>query len=355
MPSEKFQRSFLLLLVTAVSIVFIWMIRNFLAPMLLAAIFSSLTRGLYLKFKKWTGGRDKLSSAFALTVFILVVILPLLGFVGIVGKEAVNVTQNVAPWVHDKIANKAQLNESLQRLPGYHYVQPYSDQVLEKLAGAVTGVGNFIFHSASALTAGTFLFLVNFVIMAYAMFFFYIDGPAILRKILYYMPLENRDEEKLLNGFQSMAKASIKGVLVIGAAQGAMAALALWIAGIPSVVFWGTLMAVFSVVPNVGSAIVWLPACIFLFIKGQTTAAILVFLWCAFVVGTLDNFLRPVLVGKDTQVHELLIFISTLGGLSMLGLSGFIFGPALALVFLTVWDIYGTTFKDVLPKVRSVE
>jgi predicted PurR-regulated permease PerM len=109
-------------------------------------------------------------------------------------------------------------------------------------------------------------------------------------------------------------------------------------------------MAVLSVVPNVGSALIWVPACIYLFIKGDTTAATLVFLWCAVVVGSADNVLRPILVGKDTQMPELLVLLSTLGGLTMFGLEGFILGPGLALIFLTIWDIYGAVFKDVLPK-----
>jgi predicted PurR-regulated permease PerM len=106
-----------------------------------------------------------------------------------------------------------------------------------------------------------------------------------------------------------------------------------------------------SVIPNIGSALIWLPACVYLFIKGQTMAAVLMFLWCACVVGLVDNFMRPLLVGKDTQVHELIVLISTLGGISMLGLSGFILGPVLALLFLTIWEIYGMTFRDVLPDV----
>jgi predicted PurR-regulated permease PerM len=109
-------------------------------------------------------------------------------------------------------------------------------------------------------------------------------------------------------------------------------------------------MAVLSLIPNIGTALVWVPACIFLFIKGDSMSGVLLFLWCAVIVGTVDNFLKPILVGKDTKVPELLILVSTLGGVTMLGLSGFIMGPVLALLFLTIWDIYGDTFKSVLPK-----
>jgi predicted PurR-regulated permease PerM len=354
MQPEKFQRVFLLLLVATISIFFFWMIREFIGTLLFAAIFSSLFRPLYLRLRNLTRGRQHLASGLTLLVFVLIIILPLFGFVGLVAKQAFNVTQNVAPWVQENISNKNQINESLQRLPGYQYIEPYSEHIVSKLGTAVSGVGNFIFRSATALTAGTFVFLIDFAIMAYAMFFFFLNGPAVLEKILYYMPLKHKDEKKLVDGFRSMARATIKGLVVIGIVQGALAGLALWVAGIPSALFWATLMAVLSVLPNIGSALVWLPACIYMFIKGQTTAAVLVFIWCALAVGSIDNFLRPILVGKDTQVHELIILISTLGGLSLMGLSGFVLGPIVALLFLTIWDIYGATFKDVLPDVGKL-
>jgi predicted PurR-regulated permease PerM len=213
----------------------------------------------------------------------------------------------------------------------------------------VSRLGKLIFEKASSITAGTLMFFVHFAILLYAMFFFFLDGPRILERMLYYMPLNRHDEKRLLDGFRSMARATIKGIVVIGAVQGTLAGLGFWAAGIGSALFWGTVMAVLSVVPNIGSALVWLPAGVILLIKGKTAAGALLLIWCAVVVGSADNVLRPILIGKDTRVHELLVLISTLGGLSMMGLGGFVLGPVLALLFLTVWDIYGRAFKDVLP------
>lgn len=351
MKAETFQRSFLLILVAVISFVFLWMIRSFLIPMFLAAIFSSLLRPLYLKIYLRTKKRESLSAGLSLLAFILLIMLPLFGFLGIVAKEAVNVTETVAPWVQEKINNKEEFHKTLQKFPGSTYIAPYSQKILDNVGSAVSGVGNFIFKGVSSLTAGTLFFFIDLGVMLYAMFFFLIDGPEILKKVLFYMPLQNRDENRLINGFRAMAWATIKSMFVIGAVQGVLAGVAFWVAGIPSSLFWGTVMAVLSMIPNVGAALVWVPGCIFLFIKGDSTAAILLFVWCAFVVGTADNFLKPILVGKDTEVPHLLILVSTLGGLSMLGLSGFILGPVLALLFVTIWDIYGVTFKDILPKI----
>lgn len=355
MTSEKFQRTFLLLLAGFISVVFLWMVRDYVITIIFAAIFAALMRPLYLRFVRWTKGRAHLSSALALLVFVILIVLPVAGFVVVVANQAAHVAENVTPWVQEHLGTKRDIDESLRMIPGFKHVAAYREPVLQKVSGWVSGLGNMVFKTASTATAGTLIFFVKFAIMLYAMFFFFVDGPAILKRILYYTPLPNRDEEKLMGGFLSMARATIKGLVVIGVLQGGLAALALWAAGLPSALFWGTLMAVLSIVPNVGSALVWLPACVYLFLTGHVGAGVGVFLWCALVVGSADNVLRPVLVGKDTKVHELLVLLSTLGGLAMLGLEGFILGPMIAVVFLTVWDIYGVAFKDVLPKPRGFD
>jgi predicted PurR-regulated permease PerM len=186
------------------------------------------------------------------------------------------------------------------------------------------------------------------------MFFFLIDGPGMLKSILEYLPLHADEKELLIQRFLSVTRATIKGTLVIGAIQGALAGLGFLMAGLEGAAFWGTIMTVLSVVPGIGAALVWVPAVIYLFIIGQTGNAILLLAWCAAVVGTIDNLLRPRVVGKDAKMPDLLILVGTLGGLFLFGPIGFIVGPLVCGLFLTVWDIYGTTFRDVLPPVRSL-
>jgi predicted PurR-regulated permease PerM len=186
------------------------------------------------------------------------------------------------------------------------------------------------------------------------MFFFLRDGRQILEKILYYTPLNHEDEVLVLERLISVTRATIKGTLVIGVIQGALAGIGFWVAGIDGSAFWGTIMAVLSIVPGIGAALVWVPAVIYLYITGQTLTATLLLAWCAAVVGTIDNILRPTLVGKDAKMPDLLILVGTLGGLFLFGPIGFIVGPLVCGLFLTVWDIYGTTFKHVLPPVKSL-
>jgi predicted PurR-regulated permease PerM len=196
---------------------------------------------------------------------------------------------------------------------------------------------------------------LNLFVMVYAMFFFLKDGEKILEKILYYLPLSHEDEELMLQRFSSITRATVKGTLVIGIIQGALAGFAFWLAGIDGAAFWGTIMAILSIVPGIGAALIWVPAVIYLFITGQLLAGLLLFAWCAAVVGTIDNILRPILVGKDAKMPDLLILVGTLGGLFLFGPIGFIVGPIVCGLFLTVWEIYGATFKDVLPPVKSLQ
>jgi predicted PurR-regulated permease PerM len=191
--------------------------------------------------------------------------------------------------------------------------------------------------------------------MLYAMFFFLMDGPRILDKFLYYMPLSPADEERMVEKFLSVSRATIKGTLIIGIVQGGLAGIAFWVVGIDGAVFWGTIMAILSIIPGVGTALVWIPAVIYLVAKGHMGSAIGLFVWCAAVVGTVDNVLRPWLVGKDTKMPDLLILLGTLGGLIVFGAPGIIIGPIIAALFVTIWDIYGTAFKDVLPATTPIK
>jgi len=179
-------------------------------------------------------------------------------------------------------------------------------------------------------------------------------GRRYLEKIFYYVPLRHEDEVRMIERFASVTRATIKGTVIIGIVQGTLAGLALWLAGIDGAAFWGTIMVILSVIPGVGSALVWVPAVIYLFATDKVLAAILVAVWCAAVVGTIDNVLRPTLVGKDARMPDLLILIGTLGGLFLFGPIGFIAGPLVFGLFLTVWDIYGAAFRDILPPVKSL-
>jgi predicted PurR-regulated permease PerM len=348
---ELVRKRFLLLLTAVISIVFVMMTRQFLVAILLAAIFSGMSHPLYARLVRAFRGRRALASATTLVILILVVLIPLLGLFAIVVAQAISITESVGPQVQALVSQPDQLAERLQALPFYDKIEPYREQILTTVGTIVEGVGGFAIRGLSDMTRGTVNFLFQLFLLLYTMFFFLMDGKKLLNKILYYIPLPHEDEVLLVGRFVSVTRATLKGTLIIGVVQGGLAGAALAVAGIPSAVFWGAVMTVLSIIPGIGTGLVWGPAAIYLLITGDVVSGVLLALFCGLVVGSVDNFLRPRLVGKDTEMHDLLVLFGTLGGILLFGVVGFILGPIIAALFVTVWDIYGVVFKDVLPKV----
>jgi predicted PurR-regulated permease PerM len=303
------------------------------------------------------GGRSSLAAVLTLLLLFILVVGPISAFVGVVVNQAVNVSNQAIPWVQQHFAAGSTFNAHdwlVQRFPALADYVPSQEQILDNVGKVAQSAGGVLVAGASRMTAGTAAFLLNLFVMLYAMFFFLRDGRKILEKIFYYTPLSHEDEERVLERLTSVTRATIKGTLVIGVIQGGLAGLGFWAAGIDGAAFWGTLMAILSIVPGIGSALIWVPGVIYLFVTGQNLAGTLLLAWCAAVVGSIDNVLRPMLVGKDAKMPDLLILVGTLGGLFLFGPMGFIVGPVVCGLFLTVWDIYGTTFKDILPPVKSL-
>jgi predicted PurR-regulated permease PerM len=327
------------------------MIRQFLMAIFLAGIFSALSYPLYRRFESWFRGRRSLASIATLLLIVFVVLLPLGGLLGIITAQAIKVGEAVKPWVEQQLAEPDAISNALKSIPFFDKIEPYRNLILKKAGEMVGGISGFLINRLRSVTFGTVNFLFMLFIMLYTMFFFLMDGSKLIEKMLYYLPLEDSDERRMLDKFTSVTRATLKGTAVIGLLQGVLAGAAFAVVGIQSAVFWGAIMAVLSFIPGIGSALVWGPAVIILAATGHLAKAIGLGVFCAAVVGSIDNLLRPILVGRDTQMHELMILFGTLGGIVMFGVVGVIIGPIIAALFVTVWEIYGVAFKDVLPAV----
>jgi predicted PurR-regulated permease PerM len=354
---KKFRTAFVLVLVVAVSALFLAVTWPFLKPLLLGALLAGLFRPFYQWVTRLLGGRRSLGAVITLLVLFIVVVSPISAFLGVVVQQALDVSDQAIPWVRQHFGSASTFNAHdwlVQRFPALANHVPSQEELVQSVGAAAKATGALLVAAASRVTAGTAAFLLDLFVMLYAMFFFLKDGERILEKIFYYIPLSHEDEALMLQRFSSITRATVKGTLVIGVIQGALAGVAFWVAGIGGAAFWGTIMAILSIVPGIGAALIWVPAVIYLFITGQVLAGTLLLGWCAAVVGTIDNILRPVLVGKDAKMPDLLILVGTLGGLFLFGPIGFIVGPIVCGLFLTVWTIYGATFKDILPPVKSL-
>ncbi|HVY64108.1 MAG TPA: AI-2E family transporter, partial [Gammaproteobacteria bacterium] len=273
-------------------------------------------------------------------VVILVVVLPLLAVAAAVTTEAaalyarLNTGQLGLQDLYARAtASVPQLGELLARL-GVD-----AARLEAQLSSAAVDASKFVAASALAIGQDTVRVLVFFVLMVYLLFFFLRDGQTLLDGLVRALPLGDERERHLLDRFAQVSRATIKGTIVVGAVQGAIGGMAFAVLGVGAPVLWGVVMALLSILPAVGTALVWLPAAIMLLAGGHVVGGVALILIGVFVIGMVDNVLRPILVGRDTRMPDYLILLSTLGGLAGFGLAGIVIGPIIAAFFLSVWQM----------------
>jgi predicted PurR-regulated permease PerM len=346
LPKSRFQQLFLLGLVFAVTVAFVWLIGGFLGALFLAALSAVLLAPIERNLTARLGGRSGLAASLTVLGAILVVVLPLLALLGLLAAEAASFSETVTPWVQRQLAdaNGANLTVLPDWLPLRDRLAPYEAQITAKLGEIGGTIGRYLVDGLSRLTQGTVQFFLSLFVMLYALFYFLRSGAGLADDVLACIPMSSRDKRQLSDRVLSVIRATVKGTFLIGMLQGGLAGLAFFAAGLQGAVFWGAVMAVLSIIPGVGAALIWVPAVIYLLATGQVWQGAGLAAWCAVVVGTADNVLRPRLVGKDTQMPDLLVLLSTLGGLALFGLVGIILGPMIASLFVAIWGLYRQSF-----------
>ncbi|MCW5202304.1 AI-2E family transporter [Desulfobulbus sp. N2] len=354
MKHQNVNKIILLIMVTAISALFLTMIRQFLMAIFMAGLFSAMSTPVHRWLKPRLNNRENLASTLIIIAIVCLILVPLALLISVVISQAVHVGQSVSPWIDSFVEEPGILSEHISKIPYYEVLLPYRDMILEKAGEIVGTFTNLLINSLTSLTKITINALFNIVIMLYVMFYFLSMGEVLLKKILYYLPMAHEDEERLLLRFTSVTGATMKSTFIIGILQGGLCGFAFFLAGIQGAVFWGTVMAVLSIIPAVGTAVVWVPALAILAIKGDFFGVILLAIICGAVAGNLDNLLRPRLVGKDTEMHDLFVLFGTLGGIALFGVLGIIIGPIISALFITIWEIYGDAFHEYLPEVGSL-
>jgi len=303
--ASKIQKTFIVLLVSVFTLLFLYMIRNFLTSIVLAAIFTGMFYPFYRKLLRVF--RNKKYAASGATVFM------------------------TPDW-----------------LPFVEFLEPYKEQIFETLDVASGKVISFLADNLSTFGQGTISLIMNVFVLLYAMYFFFIQGKRLLSIAQDFVPLTPKEFHTILDQGMVVTFATLKGAAFIGILQGALVGIGFWFLDIQGAVFWGTIAAVVSVVPTFGSALIWFPAVIFFFLTNDIFSAVLLLAWGAGVIGVIDNLLRPYVVGKEAHMPDLLVLVSTLGGLGLFGATGFIIGPVLAALLNTIWGIFKQTFETEL-------
>lgn len=333
------------MMLLAISAAFFGMIGPFLMALfwaaMLAMIFSRPYRLLRLRLK----GKENLA-AFITTIFIvLLVVLPGFFIVLALVNESVGVYEkiNSGEWdltgIVDYIQTETPRLESLLREVG---MTP--ERLKADLANFAVNAARTVADRLLSYTQNAIAFTVQFFLMLYILFFFLRDGRQIVHSVMNALPLGNRWERILIERFSGVARATLKGTLIVAMVQGTIGGLAFAILGIEGAMFWGVIMTILSILPVGGSGLIWGPAAIMLATQGMWGKAVVLALVGALGIGLIDNVLRPILVGRDTKMPDFLVLLATLGGLGWFGLSGFVIGPVIAALFLTFWEAAGREY-----------
>jgi predicted PurR-regulated permease PerM len=216
----------------------------------------------------------------------------------------------------------------------------------QRLVRALSEGTQFIAGQALSIGQNTFEFVASLCITLYLAFFLIRDGAEVARTLRHAIPLAPAHKRELLAKFATVIRATVKGNLLVAAIQGALGGVAFWFLGVSGALLWGVLMAFLSLLPAVGAGLVWLPVAVYFLVTGAIWQALALSAWGVLVIGLIDNLLRPILVGKDTQMPDYVVMITTLGGMAVFGINGFVIGPVIAAMFIAVWHIYGVTQSD---------
>lgn len=346
MNEEKLQDKSLTVLLGVVSIAFIWILLPFYGAVfwavILGILFAPLQRRLQLKFS-W---ERNITSLLTLSICLVIAILPVIVLSFFLVQEGAAVYKSIESGELDIAGYVAQFKHSL---PPYfqHLMDRFGlgglEGMREKIVKSAVAGGQVLATHAFSFGQGTFEFIISFFIMLYLLFFFLRDGAELTRQVRAAVPLEEQQKRRLQLKFNRVVRATVKGNLLVAITQGALGGLIFWFLDIPSVLLWAVLMAFLSLLPAVGAGIVWAPVAAFFLITGAIWQGVVLGLFGVFVIGLVDNVLRPILVGKDTKMPDYLILISTLGGLAVFGLNGFVIGPLIAALFMSSWDIFFET------------
>lgn len=348
MQLKNYNTYFFFLILLGITVAAFFIFQPFLIAILLAAVFAIIFQRPYKFFLKITGGHEKISALFTALMGILLFSGVFLSVVGLAANEATALYQ--------KISSNGALDQ--------RYIDTFLHNVRRNQFLNAIGVQNLLSQenvnkSLTQLAQGSLLLLqktyqgvAHFLFLALVMFFtlysFLIGGKELLKRIMFLSPLKDAHEKILVEKFISISSATVKGTLVVGIVQGSLGGITFALAGIPSPIVWGVVMMFLSLIPMVGSSLIWFPAGIIMLLLGNIWQGVFILAVGLGIISVIDNILRPELVGKDIQMHPLIVFFATLGGISLFGFLGFILGPVIIALFLALWEIYAVEFKTQL-------
>jgi predicted PurR-regulated permease PerM len=349
MNERKLSRWFFIAVLLGTALVFFRMMRVFFVPVLLAAVFATLFYPLYEAFLRIFRGRKTLASFFCCFVLLLGLIVPLYVVADLVAREAAEFYRTSQDQITKFFEKGAEGPLGWVRtLPLVRDLPLDQINLQNALKNVVASASDTAVALIKKTSQGTIQVIVLLFITLFTMFYFFRDGKVLVRRIRSLIPLDCEYKDAIVARFSAVARATVKGTLLIALVQGALSGLTLWIFGVGSPFLWGVVATLMALVPMVGVWLVLYPAAFIQIATGHLGQGIGILLVTVLIIVNVDNLMRPRLVGQETGMHDLMVFFSTLGGLAMFGPAGLIIGPMIAALFLSLLDIYSADFREQL-------
>ena len=322
-----------LLAATAIALYLCWlMLRPFIGVLAWSVVLVIVFYPVHNRLASRTR-RRRLSALLSCLLVVLVVVLPLIMITMAVAEELGKVVPNLPSQVSQLMDRQTSLfgrvSEWIQIRFGIDTLRSQ-----EFLGEQLKRSGEFLLGFSWSLAGNIVGGIVKSFFVIFTMYYLFRDGDRIVRRLPAALPLSRDRSEAIIARTQEVVSASVYGVVTIAALQGLLGGIAFWVLGIPSPILWAVLMTFVCMIPLAGSFLVWLPLSIYLMTNGHWTKAVLLIVWGALVVSTIDNFLRPKIIRNQTRLHELFVFFSVLGGISVFGLLGIVLGPVVLAITL---------------------
>jgi predicted PurR-regulated permease PerM len=339
-------RTFLAMLV-GVSFAFIWLMKPFFGPIFWAVAIALIFHPVQQLLVRRLGERPNINALITLMICMIIVVIPVLFLGTALIAEGVGIYQKIQ---EGEIRPGEYIDQVNQSFPAIQAFLTQFDinfgELRDRAVNAILGGSQFLAKQALGIGQNTFQFFLGLALMVYMAFFLLRDGHKLVELLIKALPLGDERERLLFAKFAEVTRATVKGNLLIAIIQGALGGLIFWALGITGALLWGVVMAIVSLLPAVGAAIVWVPAAVYLAAVGDIIPAIILTAFGTVVIGLADNLLRPVLVGRDTKMPDYLVLLSTLGGIVLFGINGFVMGPLVAALFMAFWGIFIREFGE---------
>lgn len=349
MHKSSLEHNAFLVLLVSVSIAFIWILLPFYGAVFWAVILAIIFAPLHRRLQALCGRRRNLAALASLGICIVLAVLPMIIILSSLVQQGALVYDQIRAGKLDfglyAEQVKRALPESVLDMLDRYGAGDFAT-VRERLSQAALAVSQFIANRAVNIGQNTVQFVISFFIMLYLLFFLFRDGAALARTVRRAVPLEEGRKQQLFSKFTTVVRATVKGNVIVAVTQGTLGGMIFWFFGIQAALLWGVLMAFLSLLPAVGAGLVWTPVAVYFLVTGAVWQGVVLILYGIFVIGLVDNVLRPILVGKDTKMPDYVVLISTIGGMALFGLNGFVIGPLVAALFMAAWALLTNSTVD---------